>query len=264
MIETKMIILDGKTRGIAIQYIKNDKDQFVVYCDRKTEEWKIRLYPNLQTATVAANLIVKNNSQKFFIMIDDKMIDLNKVQIEKSHLEVFDGDIRYIIFEDHTAKAYDFRYIVFNNGDEILSEKEEGLKNQRKIFDNIVNALYYDFLQIGSEITAIRQRDSECIVEVANSTAKIHIIFNKRLIEINKERKEKDMYCFHFLKNMDRYNTFYVFVTRDVKEPKIANSENKCNLILENLEKNLFEYCDDEMTKMIKLDNIYSINYVEE
>jgi hypothetical protein len=263
--ETRMINLDGETNGIAIQYLKNKQEQFIVYKDKETEEWKTRLYKRLETANVAANLIVGDNSVKYFIVIDDKQYSLNLAEFIDGHWELFADGIRYIIFEDNTVKAFDFKYFVFDNGDtERTEDKLEGENYQYKLLDRIVYSLYDNFIT-GKTITSIcKKRDSEYVVSLCNSTVKIHIVLNKRLLEINKERKERGQYCFKFIKSMDRYRTIYLFATRDFKEPRIAESEDKYKTVMKYFEQVLFEYYSDCINKIVTVENTHNIDFVEE
>ena len=55
---------------------------------------------------------------------------------------------------------------------------------------------------------------------------------NAALMTLNQDRRELGLRCLPFIKQMDRYLTFYVYTTKDVSESDKIKAKDKTDIIL--------------------------------
>ena len=190
-------------------------EKYVVHKSTKSNGkpiWSVRLYKQFNTARIVARSIAGSNPRSYYFFIGNKQFSLDYSQKVEDHWEIYTLDCLYKIYEDKSTYAYDFWYLVFENGDQNQYDKEYGNVRQYELLDIVAmegqKILMENNLISISRIT--RKNKSEVVFDVKNSTARIHILLNKKLVALNQTRKEKGEFCFKYTKNLDKYTSLYV------------------------------------------------------
>ena len=252
-----MIYLDGTKNGIAVKvtYTDSKKHRFIV-----TKENKIRLFDNLRVAKAVAKTVAGIEPKiEYFIFVNEKMYPLN--QVYKSHevYKIIDKESNEIINvrEKMEYKASNFSYLVFENGDTVRCEKKYGYDRTNELFNEIAGAIELAFIdnfaEFGIEYTESYR--SEFVIRLRNCTGAIHICTNSNLMDINQCRKEEGEKVFPFIKNMDKFLTFYVYISRDSSEPIRVNSEERALKLLNRIVEHLYTIDAEAEAKVVKVDS---------
>lgn len=269
--DNNVIKLDGENAGVLIKVIDYDtgRSRYIQNLDGS-----YRMFKNVDVAIATAKSIVNGNSKLIpCFKIGEMIYQYKMVQKIGNYFSIFIDDQLYKIYEDKTSTVTELSYLVFENGDTERCDKQYGVKRCNQLLKDIGSTLYLLFgSDKDSNISKIHQTNNEIIVSIKNSTGKIHILKCSKLMDINQDRKSRDERCFVFLKEMDKYTTFYVYMTKDKTEPNKVSSEEKMMNILEDLAWNLqYRYIgeDEEPTdyvnpKIAKVNFNGWINIVED
>ena len=87
---------------------------------------------------------------------------------------------------------------------------------------------------------------------------------NSRLMDINQERKEQNLRAIPFLKNMDKFTTMSIFVTKDYLDPINNNSEEKADTIINELIDTLNDNMPELKTKLVNVEFTGYVNIMED
>lgn len=248
--------LDGTTTGIAVKvtYTNTNKHRFIV-----TKENKVRLFDNLEVAKAVAKTVTGIEPKiEYFISIDDKMYPLEKAYKVHGIYKIIDREKQQIISvrEKNEFKASKFSYIVFEDGDTTRCEKKYGHERNGQLMNSIAAAIELAFIENRNEfgISYTESYNSEFVIHLRDCTGAIHICTNGNLMDINQCRKEEGLKVFPFVKNMDKFTTFYTYISRDASEPTRVNSEEKALKLLDRLFAHICELEPDANAKISKIE----------
>lgn len=252
--KNELVNFDTEKVGIVVQ-IANANGNLPKYM---TLDRKPRLFNNLRVAKIMANSSIEGGKFNYWIHWDnmENLININRCRYDKKNhiFQFIDNETKtiYNFKEIRTNKVSNMGYLIFDNGDTVRTEMEAGRKRQAELL-NIVAGVCTDLLVEKWEeygITRIENRRKELVVHIKSTTAKIHIAFNSRIMDINQEKgltpgKKR----LPFIKSMDKYVTFYVFVAKDVAEGKRIGGEEKAKYILDNIIGDLQKYYPETNAK---------------
>jgi len=248
--------LDGRTTGIAVKvtYKNTKKHRFIV-----TKENKIRLFDNLEVAKTVAKTVTGIESKiDYYISVNDKMYPLDKIYKVHGVYKIIDKDTQTIISvkEKTEYKASKFGYIVFEDGDTTRCEKKYGHERNDQLMNSIAAAIELAFIENRDEfgVAYTESYNSEFVIHLRNCTGAIHICTNGNLMDINQCRKEEGLKVFPFSKNMDKFTTFYTYISRDASEPSRVNSEEKALKLLDRLLTRICEMEPDANAKVVNIE----------
>lgn len=241
-----VVKLNGNTTGIAakVTYKNNGKKRFIL-----TKENKIRLFDNVDVARTVVKTVegIEPYIEYFIVLSDDKMFSINSCRKIKGGYKVYDDETETMVFIKGGYKVYDketnsilfieekyqrkvtnFNYLVFEHGNEKRTDKKYGYKRMFVLYNLILQAIQESTMSNESlGISKVEAYNNEIIAHIKGCTSRIHINSNSLLMDINQARKEVGEKVFPFIKEMDKFTTFYVYISRDVTEPIRIESEQK-------------------------------------
>lgn len=236
-----MVELDGITTGIAILVTYSDTKKRRFLQVMKNDNLQIRLFNNLKTAKSVARTIIgiEQNETEYYIVLNDKKYSLKTAHyFSTNYFRIFDKDTNEMIdiVEKLSYRASRFSYIVFDHGDKIRYDKNEGKEKRAIYFNDIARAIEMAFAE--NEEYGIEYIDtyrSEFSIHLRNSSACVHICTNSNIMDINQIRREDGEKVYPFVKSMDKFTTFYAYVSKDTSEPIKMESEVKAYELLEKI-----------------------------
>lgn len=253
-----MIFLDGTVNGIAVKvnYLDTQKSMYLL-----TKEKQIRLFDNLEVAkTVARTVSNISPNIEYTIVIGNKQYPIvNSYKLGKGIYKIIDKETHKLITvkEKFNYKASNFCYIACENGENERCDREYGYKRSKELFRIIGCAIELVFVENNDEygIQYVETyKGSEYIVHLRNNTSCIHIYTNYNLMSLNQSRKEAGEKVFPFIKSIDKFLTFYTYISKDLSEPTRINSDEKAQIILESIIDKI-NYIDSDIdAKIVKVD----------
>lgn len=250
-----MVELNGTTNGIAVMvtYLNTKNKRFLI-----NKDGDIRLFPNLKVAKAVAKTVTGVQSHiEYWIIAEDKKYPMSSAYKRHGNYKIIDKETNEVITirENYQYKASNFSYIVFENGDSVRCDKKYGQRRLSELFELIASAIELSFVdnfdEFGIEYTDVYR--GEFVIHLRNCTGKIHIATNANLMDINQCRKEDGLKAFPFVKSMDKFTTFYTYVSRDISEPTRFNSEDKAMKQLKKIVDHLYEVDPDSEPKLAKV-----------
>lgn len=228
--ENKMAVLDGKTNGFII-YLK-DRKSFML------KNGSPRLFKNLELAKTFCSVIYKKFTPleyKIFLYVDGKSIDFDYVSKREDHYEVYTLSGKYYVFESVENRVTNLGYYVFEKGDTERCDKKYGEKRSKELYRNIRHTIsdIFRYINIDPSIESITKEDGHLVVNIKDSTAKIHFLYNSEIMDLNQARKEENKRCLPYDKAMDKYTTIYSYATVDNSEPEGFGSKEKINKMID-------------------------------
>ena len=258
-----MYYLDGITTGIAVKvtYTNTKKQRFII-----TKENKIRLFDNLEVAKAVAKTVTGIEPKiEYFILVNNNMHNINKAYKINGVYKIIDKCNNQIISvkEKTEYKASKFGYIIFEDGDTIRSDKQYGRQRNDQLMCTIASAIELAFIENRDEfgVAYTESYNSEFVIHLRDCTGAIHICTNGNLMDINQCRKEAGLKVFPFDKNMDKFTTFYTYISRDVSEPSRVDSEQKALQLLNRLLARIQELDPEANAKIINIEYGGFINF---
>ena len=226
-----------------------------------SEKFKPRLFNNLEIAKIMANANFEEGLFKYWIMFDgneENMIPIEKCRyIKDSHtFQYIDNSTNHIynFVENRKHKLSNLGYLIFDDGDVTKNDRETGLIRQKELNSyiiDVVNGLFGEKNKWGDfGITLIETPHKEIVLHIKNTTTKIHIASNSRIMDINMEKGlTPGVKRIPFKRNMDKYLTFYIFASKDIQEAKRLDGESKAKMIIDSILKDLQYYYPDSLPK---------------
>lgn len=224
---------------------------------------KPRVFNNLDVAKIMANTIIEGGTFKFWIYWDnmDNLININQCRYNKKNhtFQFIDNSSKtiYKFKEVRTRKLSNLGYLCFDDGDTVRFEKETGRQRQIELLDIITGVCTDLLIEKWEEygITRIENRRKELVIHIKSTTARIHVAFNSRIMDINQEKgltpgKKR----IPFIRSMDKYVTFYIFASKDIAEGKRIGGEDKAKYIIDNIVGDLQKYYEDAKPKFIPIE----------
>ena len=213
--EYKMYTLDGMNDGFAL--IEPDD------CEE--------VFPSLEMAEIYC-MRNKISAPVYAIKIGDGYIPYDYIEKVNSidgqvYYEFYDADCeRNIIFIQESSEVSNIGYIVFGKGDsEFIQDARAGKKTSKEIYKEI-------FLTIArlaryKNIEVIREEQA-LTIKIVGTTAKVIICTVPHMIWLNQSRQatggdKRFSRVLPFEKRMDKWTTFYSYITIDKTEPDSWN-----------------------------------------
>ena len=228
--EAKYYELDGKTAGIIIK-IGED-----YYKDGKGNLYLFKSLDLAKTYLARDKKIYNPKDYKIYILIkendNEEILDYNNmIDYEGIYYYITENAKSYFISPIIKNEISRIGYFVFEDGDKILSDKEYGKKRNKEIYNYIVKALsdmvlnsYLPMSKPSIEYIS-KDENGHLFAKMKNSTVKIHICLNNQIMDLNQYRKDNNIRCLPYDKNMDKYLSIYTYITKDMAEPKKFKSE---------------------------------------
>lgn len=235
--------LDGKTNGICV-FLK-ESNKFL-----RNKDHSLRLYRSIELAKAdLAHLGYCNpKSYKFSIFLGEEKdpIDLDYTSFIDGYFQFYTKEGKYYVQEAMKEKVIRLGYIVFNNGDQKCSDKHQAREYTRDLF-NAVKSIISEIAYYQTKIEKIYKDDYSLVCKLKNSSARIHICYNNKIIDLNQKRKDDGIRCLPYDKSKDFYQTIYVYCTKDLHEPDYHKPEEIVNAtvdqIMEYLKEDIPEAC---------------------
>ena len=219
----KVVNFDGKKNGIIVKLI--DEDGNGHYFMHRNDQGPF-LFTNMESAKIVTDVSARNDYKQYFICLEDMMYPIDDCLIVGNEFHVINNNEYIIAKQVVGVKLVSAGYFVFENGDIERSDREYGTKRQKELFNTIRKAatrlMYNVDLNDGNYHVNFMGRgaNKDFRFKIKDSTAEIHVITNSHLMDYNQMRKENNQRVLPFLKNMDKYLTFYVYGTKNANEPK--------------------------------------------
>lgn len=162
--------------------------------------------------------------------------------------QVIVDDMCYYIKENKVDTVKSIRYFVFENGDSERTEKTYGRKRNKALMRLIIKAAT-EYLYTSGILSGVKRvSPDEIEISFKNSSARMHVMTNGLISNINKIRKENNeglqpqfTRCIPFDNSLDKYTTIFSFVTKNIMEPDgfgymsdIDNDIERCYQYIEN------------------------------
>jgi hypothetical protein len=226
--------LDGINNGIIVeQRCSNGKKKII-----SDKAGGPRLFKNLDVAMTNAHYLLdkENGDIDFLFKLGSKKFRVADSQIIKDICQLYDSEnaIKYNIKEDNMQKVVKLGYIVTEKGDTVRCDKQYGVKQVKKLLE-YARDIGFGILCENMDIsfTRIERGNYRYTFSIKNSTGKINIVTNSKLMDINQDRKQVDIRCLPYLKEMDKFTTLYIYATKDPAETPKANTDEAINKLIE-------------------------------
>ena len=227
--------LDGEKNGIIVEQVVNGKKR--VIADKSGGNNRARLFKNLDVAKVNARYLLSNEDKvNYYFKINKDRYNISEAQKAGDIYQIYDmeKEVKFIITEDKSAKVLELGYYITENGDTVRCDKQYGIKRVKKLLEfarDIASGILFENGKCA--ISSIRRESYEYVISVKNSTVKIHILTNSKLMDINQARKADGIRCLPYLKEMDKFTTLFVYTTKDPAETSKSNAENIAKTLVE-------------------------------
>lgn len=128
-------------------------------------------------------------------------------------------------------------YIVFENGDSEKSDRSYSLSRNVDLYNQIKHTASNMMNYTDKIESCTVDEHSHFTLNLAKSTARIHICSCSQLMDLNDERKALGYRVLPFAKNMDKYLTFYIYTSYIVQErdANLSNLRSTRDLFMEYL-----------------------------
>ena len=228
---TEQMEMDGKNVGIKVKLKSTG-----MYLQTKNK--RDRIFTNVEFAKSIAYINGCNSGRDFDLVlyVYGNEIYYEYIQTINEYLEFFGVDehhnlIRYMIRQSQCREYNNFGYIVFDQGDVIRTSKTAGEK-RNKILKSIIQHSIENLNDKYHVIEDIMIWDSGISLKFIHTTAKLDVMTNSQMMDINQWRKNIETdeieykHCFPFIKTMDKYTTFYTYISKELYEPVKTDKSN--------------------------------------
>lgn len=188
----------------------------------QNKDGKIILFSNLDAAkSFGFHKVSKNNyDYHFFILTHDLQIPLEAVEYNNSQYEYYDAETGdwYLIKDDSSDQVLTIGYFVFEDGDDPESEIFYNPKKSIEIYHAILKAMGQFIVDVDVPMLAERYTKlsyGHTVLKALGTSLRFHLLFNSEIVDQNMRRKEAGLRAIPFLKNMDKYKTFFIYTTRN-------------------------------------------------
>ena len=262
MIKKFKIKLDGKVNYIKVNIVNEDDE--VLYPLKFTRHSEsILKFTNFELAKLTANyMLSKQKDLNFdFVIHIDKFNEYSIKETQKLSDRVFQViDVNLsVVLEieerfDHIVER--IQYLSIDDGANNRQDKNIGIPKSNKLFKDIEIAAQ-SILQtnnVNSIYKIERHGYKEYTLHVKGSTAKIHIMANSKIMDINQERRSLEQKCIPYNKKVDKFLTAYIFVSMERMEFKYFNNSKKIEYILEEIKDYISDDPEYEMLEYVPVD----------
>ncbi|MBR6289276.1 MAG: hypothetical protein IKR19_08075 [Acholeplasmatales bacterium] len=254
------IELDGIRNFIVVYNHNGDITYPLKYKKDSTDPIK---FVNMDLAVASANAVFnsKDNKVSYKLIITTKNgrkeYDMKDAMEVDGYFQLYDlkKNIKYYIKEKKEPKVRWIGYISLDNGYNERKDKAYGIQRSKQLFEALENSMQkFILFNDDNGIGRIEKRSSrDFVLHIKNSTAKIHIMGNSNIMDLNQRRKERGERVIPFEKNVDKFLTIYVYITAENSEMKFFNSADKALDVL-------YKLIDDVYNNSEDLDSIELIN----
>jgi hypothetical protein len=236
--ETKLITLDN-LYGFAIYLTEPGlkanpgiRNRSRIVADKNNNPM---MFSNVNLAVLMAEVnigLIKGEFKLKVIKFDHKKNKITDIcnyeamhKINDNTYQVIVKDMMYCIREQSINTVKSIRYFVFEDGDKIRTETPYGRKRNKQLMKIISNGAVEYLYKVGTLSHVKRLSPDELEIGFKNSTAKIRVLTNGLIANINRNRKEdvesSSQYqrCIPFDNSLDKYVTLYSYVTKELAEP---------------------------------------------
>lgn len=258
-LENEIINFDGEKSGIIVQ-IKNANGNIQKFI---TLNGKPRIFNNLEVAKIMSNVILNGGTFTYWILYDGmkNIININKCRyIDRTRTFQYIDEVNGIVYnfnEKRTHKVSNLNYLIFDDGDTVRVDKEYGIERQKELIGFVadVASRLLGEKRKQNAISLLELRRKELIVHIKGTTAKIHVTYNSKLMSINQKKSlTPGVRRIPFLKEMDKFVTFYVFVSKDIGEGRRVGGEEMADAVIQDIIRDLQTYYDDCKPKIHHID----------
>lgn len=257
--KNEIIKFDGEKTGIITQVKSEDGNtqKFI------TLDGKPRIFNNLEVAKIMSNTRVENGNFTYFILYNDSksIININKCRyIKKTHTFQYIDDMNGIIYnfvEKRTHKLSNLNYLIFDDGDTVRIDKELGVLRQKELMGYIadVASCLLGEKKEKNAIILLEQKRKELILHIKGTTAKIHISYNSKIMDINQMKTlTPGVRRIPFIKEMDKFTTFYMFISKDIGEGNRVGGKEIADAVMQDIIDDLQKYYSDCKPKVHHID----------
>ena len=238
--QTKVVTLDGNNNYIAVNVITKDKMRSLYPLKIHKDSDETYKFTNFEIAKFTAHKILDPSKKVEYIFhIGNNEFDMNDTQKIGSHYQYYDNDrgIKYFINDKKTYRVTKAGYICFEHGEEKFCDKEYGIKRQAELMNWLLEVIDRNIAANKAVGLLSREKISnrEYVLKVKDSTARIHLLTNSRLMDWNQDRKEKGMICLPYNRGIDKFITFAVYVAKDIQERMYFDTDKKSFQIINDI-----------------------------
>jgi hypothetical protein len=196
-------------------------------------------FSNLEIAKISAiNTFKKGTNFDYAIVIGNYEYSIKDCQKIGAFYQTYDKNGKKIFIQEiYKHNVERIGYLCFENGDNERCDKDYGLKRSKQLFDILADAILFTLHNnLEFSINKIEKvSNKEYIIYVKDSTARIHIMANSKIMTINQIRSFKEQRCIPFIKKVDKFLTIFVFTSIDRGEKRYMNYEEKINSIINQI-----------------------------
>ena len=247
--KSQVILLDGNRNYIKVYVLNRNKD-YAFYMKARKDSDDPAKFSNLELAKVTATgTFRKGTNFSYAFVIGNQEYDISKCQKIGQFYQLYNNKGKKIFIQEiYRHNVERIGYLCFENGDIERCDREYGTKRQKQLLSMLSDSIQYTFSanreNTISKIDKISPK--EYILHVKNSTARIHIMTNSKIMDINQVRKHRDQRCIPFIKEVDKFLTLFVFTSVDRYERKSNNYEDKITSIIDQIMDFIFDNSDLE------------------
>ena len=227
-----------KSNYIRVDVISNTGNQLYYLKENMnmTEPYKFK---NFDIARFTAKHILKDRKIRYVFHLNDlkRDIPMDHCQFINGYYQYYDleTDTKYYIREIKLRQIHRVGYLCFENGDVERCDKEYGNSRQRELFKWLVTTI--DGYMATNQCIYKKERitGKSWVLYIKDSTAKIHINANSRIMDINQDLKAKGKRCIPYNRNHDKFLTFHVYADADIQEKIYIQSGSKISKAIEDI-----------------------------
>ena len=252
---TKILTIDGETNGIVVKTKvteTNKKSRYITLQDKTTH----RLFNHLELAKITAGIIMPGKRFEYYIRLgNNAIVNIDYCNKVGNAWHFVLNDTLYIVKEKNSRRTMHLGYICFENGETQRCDRDYGTKRQKELMNIIRDELMALLCEnINGGVSSIKKDGKEYIVNLKNTTAKIHIMYGSKLMDYNQTKKAAGERCLPFIKDMDKYLTFYLYSDRDRTETAKLRADEKANTIINYMMSDLVSIYPDLNVKYVPVD----------
>lgn len=216
------VSLDGRKNGVAI-FLQTEQN--MVKC-RKDQQVVDKLFRSVNLAKIFLKValgITDPRDYSLVFVIDGRKFGYIESGFYNNHYIIYDRDpekepVKYIVSEGESDQVVKLGYLVFENNPDTDEPKDQRQLFQKSILNNTKSKIQEMMLENRYFEKVSKDPNGHICAQLKFSSAKIHICMNPQLIKLNQERKQKQIRCLPFDKNIDTYSSLYCYITKDVHE----------------------------------------------
>lgn len=249
-----VVLLDGNRNYIKV-YVLNRKRGYAFFMKARKDSEEPAKFSNMELAKVTAtNVFREGTNFSYAFVIGNQEYDISQCQKVGPFYQLYNNNGKKMFIQEiHRHNVERIGYICFEKGDIERCDREYGVKRQKQILSILQDAIQWTLSKNNSETIykVDKVSSKEWILYVKDSTARIHIMTNSKIMGTNQVRKHRDQRCIPFVKEVDKFLTLYVFTSVDRYEKKVNDYDGKITSVLNQIMDYIWNNSDleeDELT----------------